>query len=74
MSKLEYMIAIAYHLGKMDKDKLDFDIDFIDIEVLTTICGVILDDFYEQREVAYIAEFLNDLDPQALNEIYQRLV
>ena len=74
LSKLEYMLAIAYHLGaNVDKDELDFDLSFVGVEHLTTICGVILDEFYTQNEVSHINDFLYDLDARALNEIYARV-
>jgi len=74
VSKLEYMIAIAYYLGKMDKDDIDFDLETMDIEDLTTLCGVILDEFYTQNETAYISEFLYGVDAFAVNEIYHRVI
>lgn len=75
MTKLEYLLAISYYLGKgdFDKDLLSFDLDTIDIEDLTTICGIILDDYYTS-EFAYITEFFDDrLGVDYLNTIAKRL-
>lgn len=73
MSKLEYLLSIAYYLGRMDKEGIQFDLDNMDIEDFTTLCGVLLDDFYTQNELAYLSEFLNTLTPSYIDLVCDKL-
>lgn len=68
MSKLEYLLEVAYYLGKRDNEGVRFDIDLMDIEDFTTLCGSIVDDFYNQNEFAYVGEFLSTIDDMYLEE------
>lgn len=68
------MVAISYFLAKMEWDDLNFDLDTIDIEDLTTMCGVVMSEFYTQNEYVYINEFLNEVvDSTFLNDIARKL-
>lgn len=73
MSKLEYMVSIAFHLGRMENVDLYYDLDIMDIEDVTTLCGVILDEFYEQNEFSYLNEFLTTITDDYLNVTCERL-
>lgn len=68
MSKLEYLISIAYYLGNMDKDGIEMDLDRVDIEDLLILSSRILDDFYAQNEVSYLSEFLSEVGAGYINE------
>lgn len=73
MSHLEYLVAIAYHLGSLDKDFLEVDFDRTDGEDKLILCQAVLEVFYKQREYAYIGEFLDDLHPQYFEDLYEEL-
>jgi hypothetical protein len=73
MSKLEYLLSVAYFLGTKDKENIEFDLDMMDVEDLLTLCSAIVDEFYTQNEFAYLAEFLNRFSYDYIDELCDRL-
>ena len=73
MSKLEYMVGIACFLGTLKGEDYALDIEGLDIEDLTTLCGAILSDYYNQNEAVYLNEFLQELGEHYLTQKFEDL-